>query len=94
MLAAEIGPNSHPPGHQFSMLYIYIYTFILLGLCMVFLFSEDSTKIDELSARITDIEVVINKNYLCYTPLEASFMSISHALLYKVVRFMHDVSIS
>lgn len=26
------------------------------GLCMVFLFSEDSSKIDELSARITDIE--------------------------------------
>ena len=60
---------------------------------MVFLFSEDSTKIDELSPRITDIEVVINKDYLCYTPLEASFMSIGHALVYKVVRFMHGVPI-
>jgi len=26
------------------------------GLCMVFLFSEDSTKIDEIAARITDLE--------------------------------------
>ncbi len=58
---------------QLSGLYIYTYTFILLGLCMVFLFSEDSTKIDELSERIKDIEV-IHKDYLCNIPLEASFI--------------------